>query len=260
MEITTPPRLVTTALSVPWQLSSSERVTGQVARRLPCRPRPGFARAWDDALDQAVDALAWWLQIQRSCGPRTPVERRLARWRTRGARSERTAACKLAAGRVRRTWWLRAVAKGYPVEAPPRTLTIKETAAATGLTIKAIRSCIERGTLPAVVRDGLRRIPYSELVRAGLVEADNGAAIRQLPPQGTAAEAPQPDVLAKLVNRLEAQAEELGRLKAITAAAETTSDQEHERAEQLETEVIEPRAKLAELEAQPRRWWRPRRR
>ena len=67
-------------------------------------------------------------------------------------------------------------------------------------------------------------------------------------------------MLAELVNRLEAQAEELGRLKAITAAAETTSDQEHERAEQLETELIELRAKLAELEAQPRRRWRPRRR
>ena len=69
-------------------------------------------------------------------------------------------------------------------------------------------------------------------------------------------------MLAELVNRLEAQAEELGRLKAITAAAETTSDQEHERAEQLETEVIELRAKeVAELEAPaPRRWWRPRRR
>ena len=97
-------------------------------------------------------------------------------------------------------------------------------------------------------------------MRAGLVEADNGAAIGQLPRQGTAAESPQPDVLAELVNRLEAQAEELGRLKAITAAAETTSDQEHARTEQLETEVIELRAKLAELEAQPRRWWRPRRR
>ena len=83
-------------------------------------------------------------------------------------------------------------AEGYPVEAPARTLTIKETAEATGLTIKAVRSRIERGTLPAVVRDGLRRIPYSELVRAGLVEADNGAAIGQLPRQGTAAESPQP--------------------------------------------------------------------
>ena len=114
------------------------------------------------------------------------------------------------------------------MEAPPRALTVKETAEATGLTIKAVRSRIERGTLPAVVRDGLRRIPYSELVRAGLIEADNGAAIGQLPRQGTADEAPQPDVLAELVNRLEAQAEELGRLKAITAAAETTSDQEHE--------------------------------
>ena len=68
------------------------------------------------------------------------------------------------------------------MEAPPRTLTIKETAEATGLTIKAVRSRIERGTLPAVVRDGLRRIPYSELVRAGLIEADNRVGNRAATP------------------------------------------------------------------------------
>ena len=71
-----------------------------------------------------------------------------------------------------------------------------------------------------------RETTYSELVRAGLVEATNGAAkgsyLEKVPPSG----APLPDVLAELVNRLEAQAEELGRLKAITAAAETTSGQE----------------------------------
>ena len=97
-------------------------------------------------------------------------------------------------------------------------------------------------------------------MRSGLVEAGNGAAIGQLPRKGTSSGASLSDVLVELVSRLEAQAEELGRLKAITAAAETTSDQEHARAEQLETEVIALRAKVAELEAQPRRWWRPRRR
>lgn len=138
--------------------------------------------------------------------------------------------------------------------AAPRTLTVKEVAEATGLTVKAVRGRIERGTLPAVVRGGLRRVPYSELVRVGLVGAPGGAEKKQVPRRGTPSEAPQqPGLLVELVGRLEAQAEELGRLKSITAAAETTAGQERERSRRLEDEVIELRAKIAELEAKPRR-------
>ena len=47
-------------------VSSSARAAG-IGRRTAYDWRdrdPGFARAWDDALDQAVDALTWWLQIR----------------------------------------------------------------------------------------------------------------------------------------------------------------------------------------------------
>ena len=47
-------------------VSSSARAGG-IGRRTAYDWRdrdPGFARAWDDALEQAVDALAWWLQIR----------------------------------------------------------------------------------------------------------------------------------------------------------------------------------------------------
>ncbi len=52
------------------------------------------------------------------------------------------------------------------------TLTIAEAAEATGLTKKAIRNRVDRGQLRAVLRDGVRRIPRSELDRAGL-DADS---------------------------------------------------------------------------------------
>ena len=60
-----------------------------------------------------------------------------------------------------------------------------------------------------------RRVPYNELVRAGLAGAPDEAEIRQLPRKGTPPGAPLSEVLVELVDRLEAQAEELGRLKAI---------------------------------------------
>jgi hypothetical protein len=51
-----------------------------------------------------------------------------------------------------------------------RTLTIAEAADPTGLTCKAIRSRVDRGTIRAVLRDGVRRTPHSERARTGLLE------------------------------------------------------------------------------------------
>ncbi len=51
----------------------------------------------------------------------------------------------------------------------PATLTIAEAARQTGLSPAAIARRIERGSLAAVLRDGRRRIPASELERAGLL-------------------------------------------------------------------------------------------
>jgi len=146
----------------------------------------------------------------------------------------------------------------------PRTLTIRETAEATGLTVKAVRNRVDRGTLPAVVRDGRRRIPVTELERAGLFEAANGGAMRHEVPRGTPAEAGASEAtLTGLIDRLEHQAEELGRLRALTERAETLKSQEHDHAERLEAELIELRATVAAFELREQqhgRWWRIRRR
>ena len=53
-----------------------------------------------------------------------------------------------------------------------RTLSIAETAEATGLSKKAVTRRIERETLQSVLRDGQRRVPTSELIRAGLIGID----------------------------------------------------------------------------------------
>lgn len=49
------------------------------------------------------------------------------------------------------------------------TVDIAGAARATGLSVKAIRGRIERGTLPATLVDGRRRIPVRALLEAGLL-------------------------------------------------------------------------------------------
>ncbi|MDQ3850073.1 MAG: helix-turn-helix domain-containing protein, partial [Actinomycetota bacterium] len=51
----------------------------------------------------------------------------------------------------------------------PVSLTIRDASRATGLSIKALRRRVERGTLPAQVVDGVRRVPVSALLGAGLL-------------------------------------------------------------------------------------------
>ena len=75
-------------------------------------------------------------------------------------------------------------------------MTIAEAARLTGLTNRAIEARIERGTLPAELREGRRRIPLAALYDAGLIAMQPGA------------------VVSELLDRLEAQAQELGRLQA----------------------------------------------
>lgn len=54
-------------------------------------------------------------------------------------------------------------------ESSGATLTVKQAARATGLSPKALRRRIERGSLGSTLVDGLRRIPMSDLLRAGLL-------------------------------------------------------------------------------------------
>ena len=115
------------------------------------------------------------------------------------------------------------------------TYTIAEAAELTGASPKAIRNRVDRGQLRAVKRDGVRRIPRSELAPAGLLP-DDGQRPPELPcergaePAETETEAPatRPSVVGNLLERLERQAEELGELRSLTSRADTERDERDE--------------------------------
>src|SRR4051812_40872668 len=88
------------------------------------------------------------------------------------------------------------------------TVDIAGAARATGLSVKAIRGRVERGSLPCELVGGRRRIPIRALLEAGLLVTERRDA------------APQPMALdaGALLRRLEQQAEEIGRLRAELAA------------------------------------------
>src|SRR4051794_30625992 len=88
---------------------------------------------------------------------------------------------------------------------PPLTLNVAECARATGLTPKAIRRRIERGTLESTLVAGQRRIPLNALIAAGLLVegVDRG---HRGTPQGTQ----QPGALVqRLIAHRERLAEEV---------------------------------------------------
>jgi excisionase family DNA binding protein len=137
-----------------------------------------------------------------------------------------------------------------------RTYTITEAAEATGISRKAIARRVERGSLRSVVRNGRRRIPRSELVRAGLLgdgereprEGDPAAPFLPRPaPGGALAETGgSEDMLATLfrevLDRFERQSQEIAQYRALTVQAESL---------RLTNELAELRVRLAELERQP---------
>jgi hypothetical protein len=79
-------------------------------------------------------------------------------------------------------------------------VTIDEAIALTGLSRRAVEGRVERGTLPSEKRGGRIFIQRQELYRQRLVRPDRGAV--------------EEYVVADLLDRLERQAEEIGRLKA----------------------------------------------
>lgn len=141
------------------------------------------------------------------------------------------------------------------------TLTFAEAAETTGLTKKALRNRVYRGQIQAVLHDGVRRIPRSELEREGLLL--NGAETneRLAVAHEVSRELPQETgLMGDLLERLERQAGELAELRLLTREAESLkADRDH-----LEAALHETRAKVTELEAKladvqrPRRWWRRR--
>jgi excisionase family DNA binding protein len=137
-----------------------------------------------------------------------------------------------------------------------RTYTITEAAEATGLSRKAIARRVERGSLRSVVRNGRRRVPRSELVRAGLLadgeqvprEGDPAAPVLPHPAPGAslAETGTTEDMLAALfrevLDRFERQSQEIAQYRALTVQAESL---------RLTNELADLRVRLAELERQP---------
>jgi excisionase family DNA binding protein len=136
-----------------------------------------------------------------------------------------------------------------------RTYTITEAAEITGLSRKAVARRVERGSLRSVVRNGRRRIPRSELVRAGLLE-DGVSSPRSDP---SAPFLPRPvdageletsggteDMLAALfrevLDRFERQSQEIAQFRALTVQAESL---------RLTNELADLRMRIAELERPP---------
>lgn len=64
------------------------------------------------------------------------------------------------------------------------TVDLAGAARATGLSLKAVRRRVERGSLPAVMVDGRRRIPVRALLDAGLLVSDASAGGRAQTPRG----------------------------------------------------------------------------
>lgn len=134
-----------------------------------------------------------------------------------------------------------------------KTYTVSEAADLTGLSRKALARRIERGSLRCVVRDGRRRIPLAELVRAGLVE-DEEQVGEEFDPRFLLpgevrphADLPVPydanqtlaAVIRELFDRFERQAAELANFRALTVQAESL---------RVTSEIADLRARLAELE------------
>ena len=145
----------------------------------------------------------------------------------------------------------------------PNTLTTSEAAELVGLTPKAIKNRLDRGQLQYILKAGRRRIPVAELVRAELLDAEAvGAATEaeRAPKNGGPLLASTglnivdySDVIRELISTIEEQAEELGRLRALTVESESLTSE----ADRLRAALVESRARVGELEAReaPRRRW-----
>jgi len=126
----------------------------------------------------------------------------------------------------------------------PRTLTIREAADYLGKSPKAIRSKVDRGSLPHVKgSDGVRRIPLAVLEPASMGQGQ---------PRGAAAEAP-----AALVDRLEVLARENGKLKALTEVAESVELRLRDELAAARASALSLELQLAEANAaRSGRWFR----
>lgn len=116
-------------------------------------------------------------------------------------------------------------------QSPSTLLTIRDAALATGLTPKALRRRIERGTLASVYANDRRWIAMDELLRQGLLVPLDAQGNRQAPPptqQRRAGGREQRGVgtrLSALEQRLAIAEAQIAELSARLAVHETPADE-----------------------------------
>lgn len=137
--------------------------------------------------------------------------------------------------------------------------TFAEAEELTGATRKALRNRVYRGQLESVLRSGVRRIPRSELERAGLLRG--GRRETEETGQVTREVSQETPAIGELIGRLEQLVAENVALRAIEAQTGKTLEVERQARELTEAELHRVRARVLELQAQvemPRRWrwWR----
>lgn len=125
------------------------------------------------------------------------------------------------------------------------TYTISEAARLSGLSQKSIRNRVDRGQLRAVKRDGLRRIPRSEMRRAGLLRGSEEASEPAAESDTVELRMATEPLLGQLLDRLERQAERLGEYRALSRHAESLRDERN----QLQAAVREALADASRAEA-----------
>jgi hypothetical protein len=130
---------------------------------------------------------------------------------------------------------------------PPLTLNVADSARATGLSTKAIRRRIERGTLPSVLVGGHRRIEVSALVDAGLLITglERGA-------RGAAPGQVQPDaIVQRMAGHRRRLADELAISSSLDNDVRRFADQlrrERSRSRELAAQLATANARIALLE------------
>ena len=154
-----------------------------------------------------------------------------------------------------------------PRAGTPSVLPIADAAAYAGLSLKALRSRIDRGSIRAVRNDGRILVPVSELHRAGLVLAGTLRARTVEADSSQGGTEGLVQLLREHADVIRQQAEQLGEYRALSAqtdSLEAALQVEHAARERLEAELHESRARTTSAEAQlealraavpPRRRW-----
>ncbi len=140
------------------------------------------------------------------------------------------------------------MAKGHFMSAPQTWLPVADAARVAGISEKALRRRMERGTVQAETDQQGRRV----VLTASL------ASRRSAPPRpdGNApVSAPVPG-LVEVLARLEVLAAENGKLRALTQIAESTEDRLTAELVELRAELMTTREQLAAVQVTRHRWWR----